>query len=160
MTFTTNALTGGRVLVRGQDSTGTNGETVLDGTEWAQAKAQAAHFEAHEGFDAAVEEFFAPLVEAAEKLESSLAMPALDRSSYFVIDEGEEATPGRSSTVIKLGRDSVILRLIEEGQSDRLVWVAGDLEVLEVLPGTSTSGSVQGQSPEPHELNTSGELDG
>lgn len=144
MTFTTLALTGGRVLVKGQDHTGVTGETVLDGSEWAQAKQQATHFEAHEGFEAAVEEFFAPLVEAAEKLESSLAMPTLDKSSYFVIDEGEEPTEGRTPTVIKLGRDAVILRLIEEGQSDRLVWVAGELEVLEVLPGT---GGVAGFQP-------------
>jgi hypothetical protein len=149
MTFTTKQLTGGRVLVKGTDSDGTNGETVLDGTDWAYAKAQAAHAEAHEDFDALVNDFFAPLIEASEKLESTLAAPQLDQSSYFVIDEGEEAVPGRQRTVIKLSRDSVILRLIEEGKSDRLVWVAGELEVLEVLPGTGDVAAAIGNG-DPH----------
>lgn len=143
MTFTTLPLTGGRVLVKGEDSTGTNGETVLDGTDWEQAKRQAAHAEAHENFDDVVNEFFKPLLEASAELESTLAVPAVDQSSYFVIDEGEEATTGRQPVVIKLSRDSVILRLIEEGKSDRLIWVAGELEVLEVLPGTSGVGSTE-----------------
>lgn len=143
MTFTTSHLTGGRVLVRGTDTTGTQGETVLDGTDWARAKQHAAHAEAHEGFDAAVEEFFAPLLEASERLESTLAMPALDKDSYFVIDEGEEPTTGRSPVVIRLSRDSVVLRLIEEGHTDRLVWVGGELEVLEVLPGTTGVATAQ-----------------
>jgi hypothetical protein len=136
MSFTTLALTGGRVLVKGTDSTGTEGQTVLDGSEWAQAKRQVAHAEAHEDFDQLVTDFFAPLLEAQEKLEATLSVPQLDQSSYFVIDEGEEATAGRAPTIIKLGKDSIVLRLLEEGKSDRLVWVNDELEILEVLPGT------------------------
>lgn len=141
MTFTTLALTGGRVLVKGTDHTGTAGETVVDGSEWAQVKRQAAHAEATEAFDDAVNEFFGPLMAAAEQLEDSLAIPAPDEISYFVIDEGEEGTAGREPSVIKLSRDSIVLRLLERGQGDRLVWVAGDLEILEVLPGTSNTGA-------------------
>lgn len=134
MTFTTLNLTGNRVLVKGQDHTGTEGEAVLDGSQWAEVKRQQAHAKAHDNFDSEVEAFFAPIVEAAELLESTLVVPAPDPASYVVIDEGEEGTGGRPAVVRHLHQHSIVLRLIEEGQSDRLVWVGGNLEILETLP--------------------------
>lgn len=149
MTFTTLALTGDRVLVKGTDGQGTQGETVLDGSEWAEVKANRDHHLAHDEFEAAVEEFFAPITEAAEKLNAGFVRPDTDESSFVVIEEGEEATPGRRPVVFKLSRDSIILRLLEEGGEDRLVWVNDELEVLAVLPGTAGVSEAEGRVDEP-----------
>lgn len=141
MTFTTRNLTGDRVSVKGTDIDGTYGETVLDATQWRELEQRAQLKEAHEDFDAAVEEFYAPLLRAAEAAQKSFERPE-DSISFVVLDEGEEATPGRRRQVVTLTRDSVILRILESGDNDRLIWVDGDLEVLEVLPGTGNSGVV------------------
>lgn len=130
--FTTVALTGDRVLVKGTDVFGNEGQTVLDGAAWAEVKRHRAFHEAEGSFDTAVEEFFAPLMEASEKLQQAIATPALDPDSYVVLVEGEEATEGRSQEVIKLDTDSIVLRLIERGDTDRLVWVMDQLEVMQV----------------------------
>lgn len=136
MTFTTIALTGERTLVKGEDQFGVQGEVVLDATEWNTVKAQKAVLEAHETFDSAVEEFFAPLLEAQAQLETAHSRPEIDPVSYIVLDEGEEGTPSRQRHVHKLDRDSIVLRILEDGDHDRLVWVAGQLEVLATIPGT------------------------
>lgn len=146
MTLSTKNLTGGRVLVKGEDIDGTFGETVLDGNEWAYVKAQRAHSEAHDDFDQAVEEFFAPLMEASAKLESSLQVAQIDPISYLVIDEGEEPVEGRQATVVKLSKDSIVLRLLEQGDQARLVWVDGSLEVLETLGNAGGGDSSDAQS--------------
>jgi hypothetical protein len=138
MTFTTIPLTGERTLVKGQDQFGVEGEVVLDSAEWNHVQAQVAVLEAHETFDSAVEAFFAPLMEAQAQLEASHSRPEIDPVSYIVLDEGEEGTPARQRHVHKLGRDAIVLRILEDGDHDRLVWVAGQLEVLATIPGTDT----------------------
>lgn len=134
--FTTLNLTNERVLVKGADQFGTNGEVVLDASEWNDVKRRLAHGEAHEDFEAAVEEFFAPLMEAVDKLTASDAQPKADPMSYVTLHEGTEARQGRDEVTIKLGTDSIVLRIIERGDFDRLVWVNDRLEVLEVIEGT------------------------
>lgn len=131
--FTTSNLTGERVLVQGTDKFGASGSVVLDATEWNEVKRHVDFTSAAEAFDAKVEEFFAPLTVAAEQLESSMAKPKLDPISYVTIHEGTEAVEGRDEVTIKLGPDSVVLRILEQQDYDRLVWVADRLEVLEVL---------------------------
>lgn len=130
MTFTTLALTGDRVLVRGTDSTGTSGETVLHSEEWNQVKAQRSHAQAHDEFDSAVDAFFAPLLEAAEALEVQFTQPEVDPIGFVTIREGEQHVHGEQPVVVQLHHDSIVLRLIEEGKDDRLVWVNERLEVL------------------------------
>lgn len=137
--FTTINLTGDRVLVKGTDRFGTTGETVLDGYTWAEVKRHSAYKDAQSTFDSSVEAFFAPLMEAAEKLDQALAVRQPDPDTYVVLSEGVEATPGQDREVIHLDRDAVVLRLIEAGQHDRLVWVMDRLEVMQVqeLPATT-----------------------
>lgn len=132
--FTTLNLTNDRVLIRGTDSTGATGEMVADGSQWAQIKRHAGFRTAESEFESEVEAFFAPLTEAADKLSEALATPELDPSTYFVFDEGTEPVEGKQREVAKLTPDSVILRLIEDGHSDRLIWVGDRLEVLEQAP--------------------------
>lgn len=130
--FTVLALTGQRALVRGTDFTGMTGETVLDSTEWTNVKAQLSHRDAHSEFDEAVEEFFAPLMAAVEKLQQG-ATPAGSSDEYVTLVEGTEAQQGQDEVRIQLNHDSIVLRLVERGDFGRLVWVNGTLEVLEVL---------------------------
>lgn len=150
MSFTTLNLTGERVLVKGTDAQGTTGEVVLDASEWNEVKRHVTVADAQENFDAKVEEFFAPLMLAAEQMQDAFKRPEIDPISYVTIHEGTEAVQGRDEITIKLSSDSIVLRLIEEGDTDRLVWVADRLEVLEVLP-VQAQRVVSGGSTEPHD---------
>lgn len=130
--FTTTNLTNERVLVRGTDQFGTEGQTIVSASQWNDVQARSSHLEAHENFDAAVEQFFAPLMEAADLLNTS-AQPKVDPISYVVLQEGTEAEQGRDEIAVKLNVDSIVLRLLELGDYERLVWVNDQLEVLEVM---------------------------
>lgn len=129
--FTQIKLTNQRVLVRGTDVFGAAGETVLCSAQWEDIQAAQAHSQAHDDFDTAVEEFYAPLLAAAEKFESS-SVPVEDPTGYIVVSEGVQATEGRAESRVRLNTDSIILRLLEQGDTDRLVWVGDSLEVLAV----------------------------
>lgn len=147
MTFTSSRLVGNRVMVQGTDVLGTHGQTILDSTQWDEVNANQAFDTATEAFEAAVEEFFAPLTEAAEKANQALVKPD-DPASYVVLREATTGVRPDAGEVIKLTRDSIVLRLIEQGDTARLVWVNGELEILEagvhaaatVIPGTAPSG--------------------
>jgi hypothetical protein len=131
MTFTTKNLVDNRVLVSGTDQFGIDGSTVLNGTQWAEINEHTQFDAATEEFAAAVEAFFAPLTEATEKFEEARKRTE-DGLSYVVLHEGVAATPGQPEQLVKLSKDSMVLRLLEQGDSDRLVWVDGGLEILEV----------------------------
>jgi hypothetical protein len=137
MGFSTLSLTGERIVVKGTDIEGGVGETILDASQWNELKARKTFDSATDAFNEAVEAFFAPLMEAADKIGKTLEKPE-DSLGFVVLDEGVEATPGRAPHVVKLTKDSMILRLLEDGNTDRLVWVGDSLEILEVLPGTGT----------------------
>lgn len=132
MTFTTVNLTNEQVLVKGTDRLGTEGQTVLDASVWNEVKRHKAFHSATETFDTTVEEFFAPLMKAQEELEEAFRRPAPDPITYVVLNEGVEATPGTPREVIKLDDDGIVLRLIEAGETDRLVWVMDRLAVVAV----------------------------
>lgn len=139
MTFNTINLTGNRVLVRGTDITGATGEATLDASQWVELNGRSDLDKAQQAFDEAVQEFFRPLTEAAEKAKRSIEVPE-DSLAYVVLDEGSEGEARRPKQVVRLTRDSMVLRLIEEGNTDRLIWVNGELEVTEasVAPASST----------------------
>lgn len=128
-TFNTQALAGQRVLVTGDTD---EQRTILDATEWNEVKHLLAHTVADDVFNAAVEEFFAPLVEVAEAAAQGLqaTLPKPDEAFTIVLDEGAAGTEAVEPVVINLGRDAAILRMIEEGQTDRLIWVGDTIEIL------------------------------
>lgn len=132
MQFTTTNLVGDRVLVKGTDKFGTEGSQVVSSTQWNDVLAHDSYLTATDAYETAVEEFFAPLMAAAAQAEKKLARPKNDPSAYVVLHEGVEAVAGEERVLIQLDKDSVILRLISDGDFDRLVWVADELEVLEV----------------------------
>lgn len=126
--FNTTALAGQRVLVTGSKK---NQQTILDSTEWDSIKAHQAYHLAGEAYDEAVTAFFAPIVEAAEKANAALAesLPKRDDAFVIVLSEGTEGVEEVEPEVIQLGRDAAILRMIEEGNTDRLVWVGDTIEI-------------------------------
>ncbi len=132
-TFTVARLVNSEALVTGTDVFGETGKVVVNTCQWDELKAHSAMHEAGDAFDAAVNEFFAPLLEAAEKIGQSVEVPT-DPSSFVVLHEEVEHVEGRSADIVRLTSDSVILRLIEQGDTDRLVWVeAGGSKTLQVL---------------------------
>ena len=126
--FNTTVLAGQRVLVTGSKK---NQQTILDSTEWDSIKAHQAFHLAGDAFDEVVTAFFAPIVEAAEKANAALAesLPKRDDAFVIVLSEGTEGVEEVEPEVIQLGRDAAILRMIEEGNTDRLVWVGDTIEI-------------------------------
>lgn len=127
--FTTTKLVNHRVLVSGTDTAGTQGSTVVDSSQWDEIQMHTSFNEAQLAFDDAVEEFFAPITEATEALAASTEVSE-DDLNVWVVKPGADAVPGTQGVAYSLTQDSKILRLIEEGNTDRLIWVDGDLEIL------------------------------
>ena len=126
--FNTTILAGQRVLVTGSKK---NQQTILDSTEWDSVKAHQAYHLAGEAFDEAVTAFFAPIIEAAEKADAALAesLPKRDDAFVIVLSEGTEGVEAVEPEVIQLGRDAAILRMIESGDTSRLIWVGDTIEI-------------------------------
>lgn len=155
MTFTTRRLAGQRALVTGTDVLGQTGTAVLDTAEWDRFKQERDHEKLHEDFDAKVEKFYAPLIEAADKLTAAhKAASAPDPLFSEVVVEGTEGVAAVQEVRVHLSKDSAILKLIESGQAhDRLVWVNDSLEILEagvsVNPSTPSFDDASGVGTEP-----------
>ena len=57
-----------------------------------------------------------------------------DPSTFVVLREEVAGQPAQPGLLVKLNHDSVVLRLLEQGNHQRLVWVDNTLEVLESQP--------------------------
>ena len=119
--FNATRLAGHRMLVTGNKKQ----STVLDTTQWDHFKMAAEATSQVDAYDKAVEEFFAPLVEALDSIEQT-AEPQLDPAFYIQVSEGTEAVEAEPPVVVVLDLDSAIARLIDLGDTDRLVWVGND----------------------------------
>ncbi len=146
--FTTTRLAGSRTLVQGTDSASNSGSVVLDSAEYDNLFAQDQLADAHAEFDAAVEEFFAPITEAADKLEAAHRVE-VDPSSIYVVDEGEAGVSGRPAKIIEVSHDTQVLRLVQS-DPDRLLWVNGTLEITEFVPSSTGSNDTEAEA-EVHE---------
>ena len=125
-TFTYTDLAIDRALV----TDGGKRSTVLYVSDWNEARRKRALNYATEVFNAEVEEFFSVLTEAAEQV-NAMQAKAIDPNQFVVIDEGVEGEQHVCAEVIDLSYDSQIARLINEGNTDRLVWVGNDrIEIL------------------------------
>ena len=126
--FNVTRLAGARALVQGTDE----GEsTILFTAEFDELKGNTAIKEAEADYNAKVNEFFAPVVEASEAFEQAkkAALTVNDPAFRVVVQEAIEATAGQTERVHILGRDTAILRLIDSGDTSRLLWVNGDIEI-------------------------------
>ena len=121
MTFNLTMLAGDRALVTGSKKAQ---RCVLDASQWIQIKQHQARIEAEEVFDATVEEFYKPLTEAAGEYESRLGqIVKADPAFEYVLQPGAEGTEKTSREVYYLNNASAILRMIESGDTSRLIWV-------------------------------------
>ena len=123
MSFTVQTMLGQQALVSGSDHLGNEGKTLVSTKQWEELQSRTNFSSAQADFDAAVEEFFGPLVEAADKAKQALAPKPQDSASYIVLKEKTEGTKASEGLIVELSKDSIILRLIEEGNTDRLVWI-------------------------------------
>jgi hypothetical protein len=131
MSFTIIKLAGDRALVKGRDTAGTYAQQILDASEWNEVNAHTKHKDAHEAFDAAVEEFFAPLNNAIAEIKDS-TKPKQDPLFFVTVQEGSDGVEATDEILIRLNHDSAVLRLIEQDpDTDRLLWVNDTLEILE-----------------------------
>lgn len=121
--FTVQNMLGDQALVSGTDHLGNEGKTIVSTTQWDELNARTNFSKATADFDAEVEKFFKPLTKAAKKAQKAMEVKAQDPAEYIVLKEAVEGTKSEPAQVVALSRDSIILRLIEEGNTDRLVWV-------------------------------------
>ena len=129
-TFTTTALANGSVLVTGADGTRSY-QTLLDGREFASLKQHEAVNMAEKDYDQKVRDFFAPLTDAVDAV-AEATRPTIDPAFIYIVEEGEESVEGRPATIIELDEDTVILRLLDQGNVARLQWatIAGEDTIL------------------------------
>jgi hypothetical protein len=123
MTFVVQNMLGNQALVSGADHLGNEGKAIVSTTQWDDLKARKNFSAASAVFDAEVEKFFKPLTKAAKKAEKALNAKTPDAASFIVLTEAVDEVSGQPAQVVALTHDSIILRLIEEGNTDRLVWV-------------------------------------
>ena len=131
-TFSVTKLAGHRALVEGSDSAGVAHSAILDSTVFDEIEEHQAHEMATDAYDAAVEAFFAPLMEAAAAAADQMA-PVVDPAFIYVVDEGQPHSAGRAGTVLELDHPTAVLRLIALGDTSRLIWVGDSIEVLEFI---------------------------
>ena len=128
--FKTTRLANHRVLVKGTDQFGTTNQTVLDSTQWDGIKAELTKSTVEDQFNAAVEEFYAPLLEKIDAIVADAQKSVVDDAYVLTVGETVNAVEAVAPTVYRLNQDSAILRLLEEGRTDRLVWVNDKLEII------------------------------
>ena len=126
--FNVTELAGHRALVTGD----ANQQCILDTTERDELRLMLGNREIDEMFDEGIEDFFAPLTRAAElhdrrhELLAQQFNQADDPAFSLVLKEAVEGVEGVEEERVVLSHDSVVLRLIDSGQTDRLVWVGND----------------------------------
>ena len=126
MSFTVTYLAGDRALV--QEDTH---QIILDAKEHLSLKRHLEEKGLIEAYDQTVKDFFEPIVEAAGKVNELRAKEAdLDPDFHVVFTEAVEGVEPVRREAYELTKDTVILRLIEDGRTDRLIWVGDDLEIL------------------------------
>ena len=125
MTFTVTRLANQQAIVQGTDSFGNTGRLLLSTYSYDAWKARHATDTAKEEFDSAVEDFFAPLTAAAEKLEAARNKPApIDPMFTVVSGEKVEGTDTVHQTIEGLDFNTAVLRAILDLQdTSRLIWV-------------------------------------
>lgn len=129
MSFKLTELAGTAVLVEGKDVRGTEGTEILDNSQWEDYKRRNDFDDALALVDEAIAALVAPITDAVKAANKKLAVPALDPLFYVVDNEETEHVSGQPRQITKLNRDSILLRAIEQGQEDRLIWVNDELVV-------------------------------
>lgn len=126
MSFTVTYLAGDRALV--QEDTH---QIILDAEEYLAMKLRQEKTGLIAQYDQSVADFFKPLTDMADKIKSVEEQEnRIDPDFHFVLAEGTEGEEPVRREVYRLEKDTVILRLIEEGRTERLIWIGDQLEIL------------------------------
>ena len=126
MSFTVTYLAGDRALV--QEDTH---QIILDAEEYLAMKLRQKKTGLIAQYDQSVADFFKPLTDMADKIKSVEEQEnRIDPDFHFVLAEGTEGEEPVRREVYRLEKDTVILRLIEEGRTERLIWIGDQLEIL------------------------------
>ena len=127
--FTITKLAGQRVLVVGDQP---EQKTILDSSEWDDVKGHIAFGDADKLFQEQVAAFFAPVTEAADKAQAMVdaVKPKADPAFFVTLEDGIEKIKGKAPVTAVLGKDAAILRILESGDTSRLVWVGADIEIV------------------------------
>ena len=123
--FKYTQTTSNQVVVEGTDSHGVFNRLIVDGEQWTSIKQVEEILLAAQEFDAAVEEFFRPLTDAA---------PVSEKQSDFAtytLKQGKDAVEKVLPLQYELTNDSQILRAIDFELFDLLMWVGDNLVVLQ-----------------------------
>jgi hypothetical protein len=128
-TFRFTQLAGDRALIQGADGTNTPRQAIVSSKQFTELKANENYEKATGAFDARVEAFFAPLTAAADALKEASKV-VRDPAFFIVVDEAVKGSAEKREHIIDLKRDTVILRMIEAGDTSRLIWVGDDIEIL------------------------------
>lgn len=118
-------LLNGAWLVEGEDIKGNTGRTVLYSESWNTLRAIQAHQAATEEFEQRVEEFFAPIVKAADEAAAAVTAPVDD---WAVVQIGE-TIEGSDALTLELDAAGVLLRLLDETDHTTLRWVESSILV-------------------------------
>ena len=122
--FAQTQLAGDRVLVQGP-----NGEQcILDADQFNELKKHQAFDAAAEEFDQVVDEFFAPMLDAISLIQDKLnATEIRTDDPYVLVMEPEvQGAEGRPAKTVYLEHDTAVLRMLDAGQEDRLIWIGSD----------------------------------
>lgn len=136
-TFNIRLLAGERALITGTDDAGDKHKTIVSTMDFNARKQRNTVVLAQEEFDKAVEEFYAPIIAAAEAVNKKVE-PVRDPAFFEVVQEETMGVAPKQEIVHRLPHDTVILNLIEAGKTDRLIWIDDTIEVLEYVAPTTT----------------------
>lgn len=126
MSFTVTYLAGDRALV--QEDTH---QIIIDAEEYLAMKLRQEKTGLIAQYDQSVADFFKPLTDVADKIKSVEEQEnRIDPDFHFVLAEGTEGEEPVRREVYRLEKDTVILRLIEEDRTERLIWIGDQLEIL------------------------------
>ena len=146
--FTVTRLAGARALVSGSAP---DEKCILSTAGWDAVKHQLAHKAAEDFYDARAKEFFAPIVEASEAandlIESTL--PKEDDAYVLKLQEPVEGTKAQDGVAIVLDHDAAVLKMIESGNTSRLIWVGSTIEITAEAQATPVPTVNVGQGVKP-----------
>lgn len=119
--FTQTQLAGARVLVQGPNDE----QCILDAEQFNKLKKHQAFDAAAEEFDQVVNEFFAPMLNAISLIQDKLGATEIraDDPYVLVLEPEVQGAEGRPAKTVYLDHDTAVLRLLDAGQEDRLIWI-------------------------------------
>ena len=126
-TFNVTKLANHRVLVTGDTDVQS---VVFDSTEWDEIKGRQSFSQADTMFAEKIAEFFAPLTEAADAAKALAAKENQPDEAFFVtLQKGIMPTQGENEVTAVLSKDAAILRMLDNGDTSRLIWVGASIEI-------------------------------